>query len=65
MSKWQTLQMSGELARYELSHLNLHCLQTSLLTLTAKELFNSKVCLRVMSGAYPMRTARKVDGGEV
>ena len=27
MSKWQTMQISGETARYALSHLNLHCLQ--------------------------------------
>ena len=27
MSKWQTLQILGGTARYELSHLNLHCLQ--------------------------------------
>ena len=30
-SKWQTMQISGEKARYELSHLNLHCLQKPLI----------------------------------
>ena len=27
MTKWQTKKISGETARYELSHPNLHCLQ--------------------------------------
>ena len=30
MSKWQTMHISGETARYELSHLNLHGLQKPL-----------------------------------
>ena len=28
MSKSQTMQISGETAHYEMSHMNLHCLQT-------------------------------------
>ena len=31
MSKWQTMQNSEEIVRYELSHLNLNCLQTPLI----------------------------------
>ena len=32
VEKWQTMQISGETARYELSPLNLHCLQNPLIT---------------------------------
>ena len=28
---WQTMQVSADTARYELSHLNLHCLQNPLI----------------------------------
>ena len=31
MSNWQTIQISEETAHYELSHLNLHCLQNPLI----------------------------------
>ena len=43
MSKWQTMPMSEKTARYELSHLNLHCLQKPLIAFgseRAKGLFH-------------------------
>ena len=36
--KWKTMQISGETARYALSHMNLHCLQNTLIALAAKVL---------------------------
>ena len=36
MSEWQTVQISGETARYDLSHLNLQCLQKPLIAFNSE-----------------------------
>ena len=56
MSKLQTMQFSGETARYELSHMNLRCLQKPLtafgtLSKITKDIQTFK-CLRFRSVYY-------------
>ena len=43
MSKWQTLQISGETVPYELSHLDLHCLQKPLIAFGSERVITSLV----------------------